>query len=318
MTTAVTSPPGVVPGLARAWVRLYCTGMSTARREVRQLEIESDLWEHFADRTAEGVSPALTSVETVSRLLRGVPSDIAWRFQAEGFHVNISFPVERIAGILLLFLIIPFVAGTAISGYDTGASGWQSEFERFADMSSRARGGTGFLHGAIGFATLAGVAILYTSFRDRSARLIALACTFLLAAGLIMLVNAAIYRSMSALADEYRISGDLSLARDARALALVLEALAMANAAATTSGLLALGGALVRLRMVPRWTLALPAMGALGPILWIVLGSVFPDGAWFAIGIAFMTVALWLLICGVWLLFGGSAKYPPVPSEAPA
>lgn len=47
---AVSSPPGIVPRLARAWVRLYCTGMTGEVRTIRRIEIESDLWEHYADR----------------------------------------------------------------------------------------------------------------------------------------------------------------------------------------------------------------------------------------------------------------------------
>lgn len=80
----------------------------------------------------------------------------------------------------------------------------------------------------------------------------------------------------------------------------------MANASATTSGLFCLGTALIRLGMVPRWTLVLPAAGFGGTVLWTVLGPVFGDAGWLAIAFGFIAVALWLLICGIWLLFGGS------------
>jgi len=310
VTAALSAPPGIVPGLTRAWVNLYCLGLTSEARAIRRLEIESDLWEHFSDRAAEGVSPALVSVEAFSRMLRGIPSDIAWRFQAEGFHVNINFPVERIAGVLLLFLIIPFVAGTAISGYDTGRSDWPDEFERFARISSGGREATAGLHALVGVVTIASAAILYSSLGDRSPRLVTLASFLLLAAGVIMLVNATVYRSMSHLADEFLATNDTSLVVTARSLALTIEGLAMANATVTTSGLFALGAALARLQMVPRWTLALPALGALGPVLLIGLGSVFPSAGWWVIGLTFMLVALWLLICGIWLLFGGSTRTP--------
>lgn len=310
MTTAVFSPPGIVPSLTRAWVNLYCIGMTSEARAIRRLEIESDLWEHFADRAAEGVSSALTSVETFSRLLRGVPSDIAWRVQAEGFHMNINIPIERLAGVLLLFLIIPFVAGTAISGYDTGRSGWPDEFQRFAEMSSSGRAATAGLHALIGVLTIAASAILLTSLGERSRRLVALASSLLLVAGVIMLINATVYRSMSHLADEYLATGNASLLPTARSLALTVEGLSMVNGTLTTSGLLALGIALVRLGTVPKWTVVLPALGAIGPLLWVGLGSAFPDSAWWTIAVTFTLVALWLLICGFWLLFGGSNRLP--------
>jgi len=306
MRAALASPPGVVPGLTRLWVRLYCMGMSEQARVVRLLEIESDLWEHFADRSMERISPAAINVEALGRMLRGVPSDIAWRIQAEGFHVNIQFPVERLAGLLLLFLIVPFIAGTAISGYDTGRTEWPGEFLRFSEMSSRSREGTALLHGAIGWLTIAGVAWLYATMHERSPRLIAVACALLAAAGTIMLVNAALYRAMSGLADGFTAGSDASLVTTARGFALSVEALSMANASATTSGLFCLGTALIRLGMVPRWTLVLPAAGFVGTILWTVLGPVFGDAAWLAITFGFIAVALWLLICGIWLLVGGS------------
>lgn len=306
MTAALTSPPGVVPGLTRLWVRLYCTGMTEQTRAVRLLEIESDLWEHFADRSAEGDSPASISVEALGRMLRGVPSDIAWRIQAEGFHVNIQFPIERLAGLLLLFLIIPFIAGTAISGYDTSRSSWPDEFQRFSEMSSRGRDATGILHGAIGILTIAGVGILFATVRDRSPRLITVACALLAAAGTIMIVNSALYRTMSELADEFRLTGNTASVANARTFALTIESLAMLNVTATTTGILSLAVALSRLGMVPRWTVVLPVIGTAAPILWVGPGSILPDSTWWYVMVAFVAVALWLLIAGVWLLFGGS------------
>jgi hypothetical protein len=166
-------------------------GMTEQAKAVRLLEIESDLWEHFADRSAERVSPAAISVEALGRMLRGVPSDIAWRIQAEGFHVNVP-----------------------------------------------------------------------------------------------------------------------SLVTTARGFALSVEALSMANATATISGLFCLGTALTRLGLVPRWTLVLPAAGFGGTVLWPALGPAFGDAAWLATVFGFIAVALWLLFCGIWLLFGGSKLQP--------
>lgn len=319
MTSVTPSFPGFVPALVRGWARLYCAGVSEDARVTRQIEIESDLWEHYTDRMAQGAIPATVGIEAFSRMLRGVPSDVAWRARAEGFHVNINFPVERIAGVLLLFLVIPFIAGTAISGYDTSRDSWPDEFARFADMSSRNREMTAFANGAIGLITLAGVAILLATVRERSPKLITVACALLAAAGTIMLVNSAVYRAMSEVADEFAATGNTALLPNARTLALTIEGLAMMNVTAATTGILSLAVALSRLSMVPRWTVVLPAIGT-AAVTGIGFGSILGDSTWWYFGVAFVAVALWLLIAGFWLLFGGGRGASPMSraSEVPA
>ena len=319
MTALAFQLRGAVPALARRWVALYCFGMTAEARALRRLEIDSDLWEHFADGAARGQSPAATGVEAFSRLLRGVPSDIAWRFQAEGFHMNINFPVERIAGVLLLFLIIPFMAGVSISGYDTSREVWPDEFERFADIPQWQRTWTAILHAGVGLGLIAAAAQLLVSFRDRSPRLVTAGTTLLIVAGTIMLVNAAAYRAMSAMAQDYLSSGNLTLVTSSRAFAITIETLAGANLATSVLGILCLGIALVRIGVLPRWTVALPAFAACAPFLWVTLNPVFGGMAWMTMAIGMLCVALWLLICGVWLLFGGSTRYSSmkgVPAHA--
>jgi hypothetical protein len=312
--------PGAVPALVRAWTRLYCAGISEQARMIRHIEIDSDLWEHYTDRLAQGADPATIGVEAFSRMLRGVPSDIAWRVQAEGFHVNINFPVERIAGVLLLLLVIPFVAGGAISGYDTSPESWPGEFDRFGNMSSTSRDMTAAAHGIIGVLMIAGVGILFATVRDRSPKLITMACVLLAAAGTIMLVNAALYRTMSELASEYSRTSNVALISNARAFALTIEGLAVMNTTATTAGILSLAIALSRLGMVPRWTLVLPVIGAAAPVMLLGLSSALPDSTWWYIMVSFIAVAFWLLIAGFWLLFGGSRGALTAPStvEVPA
>jgi len=316
-TTVAFSPPGIVPSLTRAWVNFYCIGMRSEARANRRIEIESDLWEHYADRAASGADPAATGLEAFGRLLRGVPSDIAWRFQAEGFHMNINFPVERIAGVLLLFLLIPFFAGSAISGYDTSQSSWPDEFARFSDIPERQRTWTAILHAAVGIGLIAAAGQLFVSFRERAPRLVTAGSVFLIAAGTLMLVNAAAYRAMSALADDYLAGGDESILATSRGFATVIETLAGANIAASTLGILCLGIALVRIRVLPRWTVALPAFGVCAPLLWVTLDPMFGDMAWMTMAIGLICVALWLLICGIWLLLGGAGVKPMKAVPAP-
>ena len=67
--------------LARSWVRLYTYGTDPETAQRRRAEFESDLWESLyeAGRPAE---PTLRSIEILDRLLRGVPADLVWRFEA--------------------------------------------------------------------------------------------------------------------------------------------------------------------------------------------------------------------------------------------
>ena len=320
MTAApYNAPGGFVPQLTRAWVRLYCGGMSSQARAVRRLEIESDLWEHYADRSAARAAPAATGLEAFSRLLRGVPSDIAWRFQAEGFHMNINFPVERIAGLLLLLLIAPFLAGTAIAGYDLRAEYWSDEFARFSDIPTWQRDVSAALHAALGVLLVAAASQAWVALRERSARIVTLGTSLLTAAGVVMLANAAAYRGMSALADDYAANPDASLLAAGRALGHIVETLALTHMAATVCGVLLYATALVRLGMVPRWTIALPSLGVAAPFLWMGLDAAFGDVGWLAMIVGMMAILAWLLICGVWLLFGGSTRYSSmkgVPAHA--
>jgi hypothetical protein len=131
--------------------------------------------------------------------------------------------------------------------------------------------------------------------------------SFLLAVGgTIMLANAAAYRAMSAVANDYLATGDPSAAVTGRAFAHVVESLAMTNLFVMACGIFAFAIALVRLRMVPRWTLGLPAFGISAPFLWAPLDAVFGDVGWIVMSIGLVCIALWLLFCGFWLLFGGS------------
>jgi hypothetical protein len=63
----------IAAGLTRRWARLYVRGLPEHVRRDRLAELESDLWEHV--RAAGGGSgPSI-----LSRCLRGVPADLAWR-----------------------------------------------------------------------------------------------------------------------------------------------------------------------------------------------------------------------------------------------
>jgi hypothetical protein len=61
----------------RRWLDLYTRGLPGRVAEERRAEVESDVWEMLHD--AEFTQRADLAREAVSRLIRGVPSDIGWR-----------------------------------------------------------------------------------------------------------------------------------------------------------------------------------------------------------------------------------------------
>jgi hypothetical protein len=65
--------------LARAWVRIYTRGLSAALRDARRAEIACDLWEQRHEQACAGRRSLLTALEIFGRVIRGVPSDLAWR-----------------------------------------------------------------------------------------------------------------------------------------------------------------------------------------------------------------------------------------------
>ena len=123
-------------GLTRSWIRCYTLGLPSDARVARQDEIESDLWEHEHD-APHGVWPrAAWALAVLSRLLRGMPADVFWRFQLEGPKMEIKIPFERIAGALCLALVALVMIAGSINGYDPKADGFDGELRRLAALSS--------------------------------------------------------------------------------------------------------------------------------------------------------------------------------------
>lgn len=319
MITSTFVIPGIIPALTRWWVGLYCAGTTQAVRERRQLEIESDLWEHYIDRSEEGASPAAINMEMVSRLLRGAPSDIAWRFQVEGFHMNIQFPLERLVGVLLLFLLVPFFAISLISGYDTRQAEWPAAFQRYVNDSSGSRELSAYIHALVGLAVLVGVSQLVVYGARRSPGLIGAAAALLAASGVIMLINSGLFYGMSTLADEFSANGDTAIIATARSFARAIEFLAILNLSVMTAGVCFLSVAVRRMQAVPRWTLALPLAGAIGMIGAIATTPVSDGVSWGFLLLGWIAISLWMIICGTWLLLGGGrSSRLAVPASSPA
>jgi len=314
-------PVGAAIRLTLLWARCYSVGLRPGTRERRHSELESDLWEHYSDRRDEGASPAEVNIEVLGRLLRGMPSDMAWRFQAEGFNLNINFPVERLAGVLLLFLLVPLLAGGSIANFDTRSAEWPGSFYEFAGSSDGSRQFTQVTHAAIGILLIAAAALMLGALGTRSPRLVTPAAMLLGAGGLVMIMNSALYAMLSSTADDYRRTSDPGLIHTARNYAIGIETLGLVQLTVVSMGVVVFAFAAFRLGIVPRWALALSAV-SLVSLVGAVVEEARDNGtaAWALLMVTWLTTMLWLLVFGVYLLVGGGRKSQaglPVPSQLP-
>ena len=60
--------------------------------------------------------------------------------------------------------------------------------------------------------------------------------------------------------------------------------------------------------MIPRWTAALPLIATVGLLSILVVAPISDDLEWGLFMLGFTCIGFWLLICGAWLLFGGSTQ----------
>lgn len=67
-------------GIVRRWVGLYTRGLPPAVREGRRDELEADLFDEAAESVDRGNEHEIARAR-LSRLIRGMPSDIAWRIE---------------------------------------------------------------------------------------------------------------------------------------------------------------------------------------------------------------------------------------------
>ena len=88
--------------LVARWVRLYTRKLPTPVAQRRIEEIEADLHDHIAHERAHGTSDRHIAVSIVSRMVRGVPADAAWRGRRAG---RSTIVVLAAACILLLPLL---------------------------------------------------------------------------------------------------------------------------------------------------------------------------------------------------------------------
>ncbi len=76
MNAPRTSPAARIE---HAWARWYTAGLAADVAELRRAEIASDVADHTDARRRDGWPAARIDAEQLSRLVRGIPSDLAWR-----------------------------------------------------------------------------------------------------------------------------------------------------------------------------------------------------------------------------------------------
>lgn len=85
MTASRTTGPAVTTGdraatTIRAWVALYTRGLHADVADDRRAEIEADLWDEVDMASKVGETAGLGR-RRISRLIRGMPADVAWRLE---------------------------------------------------------------------------------------------------------------------------------------------------------------------------------------------------------------------------------------------
>jgi len=74
--------PERVSGLVGRWVRAYTRNLPTSVAERRVSEIEADLHDQIATERAQGIDDGQIARSILSRMVRGISADIAWRWDA--------------------------------------------------------------------------------------------------------------------------------------------------------------------------------------------------------------------------------------------
>jgi hypothetical protein len=293
-------------GLTRSWIRCYTLGLPREMRAARREEIESDLWEHERD-TPDGVWSRLAfALAVLSRLARGVPADVFWRFQMEGPKVEINIPFERIAGGLLLALVVMMMITGSISGYDTNPNGFDNELRRLAALSSFEDNANAAIRMITGIALIGAAAGFYVALRERGAMLTTIAAFGLVASGVLALVAAALQLAFVDLAEEYVASSGAhqgELLVTARTVAMLVEGTVDGALIALLLSAYSLAALTARERLVPRWLIALPVLSVAVFAAGGIASAAGAGNAWMVLMSGVGSMLLWLIIAGAWLLF---------------
>lgn len=122
----MTTPGGWAGRLTQCWVRLYTRSAPVGDTVDRRAEMESDLWEQVATRTASGAPPRRIRRELVGRALRGVPADVAWRLEVEQTPGRLNWHVQHPSTVLLSTWAILLPINLVADGVAHDAKRWSA------------------------------------------------------------------------------------------------------------------------------------------------------------------------------------------------
>jgi len=295
-------------GLARKWTRLYTFGLPPQARLRRIQQIESDLWEHWADVREARRPSVLFSLHTVDRALRGAVADLLWRFQLEGPRMQMSIPIDRIAGVLLIALIGAMLLSISASGYDTSREGFDSELTRLAEVTGWQATVYTALQAIAGLGMIAAAVVFYLQLRGIALTLSLFATAGLCVAGILTLVGSTLYLAAAQMADQWAVAPGSEEAAlvTARAFLIALGTLTPITLVALVIGVEALAVACARNRLVPRWLGFVAALAGGILVAYLALGWIVDGLSWVLPGITVLLLIVWLAIAGGVLLFGAA------------
>lgn len=320
MTTATARRETLAASLVRRWAALYTLGAPEAGRDRRRMEVESDVWEHEQDRLAAGVASSLIALEVLGRMVRGMPADLFWRLKLEGPTVQLNIPFERVAGVALLALLVLIPIAVGIDGYDTSREGWDGELTRLGELSDTATSGNLIFHAVSGVGLLVTATAFYLALRERATILATFAALAMAGAGILTLAASAAYQGLTSLANQYVDGGGSDgILETSRALAIVMAALGGSAGILLACSVYALAFAAHRLRIVPRWLIAIPAVSiAIFPPAMVIDAATSNDWTWYIFMGALALLLLWLIVAGITLLFGRRVASPLAGLPSPA
>jgi hypothetical protein len=311
---------------AQAWTRVYTLGVAPGLRERRIAQIASDSWEHLDDARLEGRGGIAANFELLGRSVRGMAADLTWRFQLEGPLVNISIPIEKVAGIFFLGLVLAMALSLSANGYDASHDGFYGgELERLADVGGSAAGVYAALQVASGLAMVFAAGVFYRLLNDRAPVAAMVASLSLAAAGLVVLIGSVVYFAATDLADEWAANpADPAPATVARGLLVILGGLAGLLMVTLAIAVYSLAIASLRLGLVRRPITYMAGASAVCLVAALFALPLTDSGefVWIASSFGLLLMWLWVAAAGISLVFGGGSRRsgaaPPPPSPQPA
>ena len=105
--------------LVTRWARIYTRGLLPGAAERRTGEIAADLHDHVEHERAQGAGERRIAFGIVSRMLRGLPADVAWRKDHRPMSQT-ARSLSRVGIVSALILMIPLFGTLLGDGWNWG------------------------------------------------------------------------------------------------------------------------------------------------------------------------------------------------------